>query len=90
MTTVFNDYASNSVCPPEKGSYQKKMLLKYVLSLLLIYTYETSTLKGPFFCTKTKKYILKKINSVKGSVSGRFFHTIRPINVESHMYKVTN
>ena len=43
---------------------------------------------GPFLVQQMKKNILKKINSVKGLVSGHFFYIKRPINVESHMYKV--
>ena len=45
---------------------------------------------GPFFCTKEEKNILKKIKSMKGLASVFFFYINRPINVESHMYKVTN
>ena len=44
---------------------------------------------GQFFHTKNeKKYFEKKINERFGECS--FFYVKRPINVESHMYKITN
>ena len=46
-------------------------------------------LLGLFFVQKLKKLILKKRNSMKGLVSVRVFYIKGPINVESHMYKVT-
>ena len=45
---------------------------------------------GPYFVQKTKRMILKKKNLMKGLVSVHFFHVKRPINDESHDYKVTN
>ena len=39
---------------------------------------------------QTTKMILLKIDSMKGFVNVRCFYIKRPINVESHLYKVTN
>ena len=46
---------------------------------------------GPIFCTKNEKIDFEenKFNERFGAFSG-FFYIKRPINVEFHMYKVTN
>ena len=53
---------------------------------------QDSTLEGPFFCAKnkTKKNILRKINSMKGFLIIHVFYIKRPTNVELQKYKVTN
>ena len=42
-----------------------------------------------FWYKKMKKIILKKINSMKGLVGVLSFYIKKPINIESHMHKVT-
>ena len=49
-------------------------------------------LMDPFFVQKTKKYIFKEINLMKGLVSGVFSTSKDPLTLsnEYHIYKVHN
>ena len=47
-------------------------------------------LMGPFFAQKTKKEYFEENELSERFDECVFFYIKRPINVESHMYKVTN
>ena len=62
----------------------RSILLSYFIHMRLNVNGSIVLYKRP------KKLILKKINLMKGLVSVQFFYIKRPINVDFHMYKVTN